>query len=62
MATKGMIRCIRCKHGTYMQWFKNPIICRCAIYNEKFVAESKHLCEDFIERQEEAEITHYDHY
>ncbi|MBQ9560477.1 MAG: hypothetical protein IJ762_09615 [Bacteroidaceae bacterium] len=60
---KGMVQCINCKNGTYMQWFKNPIICKCNIFNEKFVAEAKHICEEFAKRpSEKVEVTHYDHY
>ena len=22
-----MVKCFECKHGRYMQWMKNPIIC-----------------------------------
>lgn len=57
-----MVRCIACKHGEYMQWFSNPVICRCKLYEEKFVAESRRICEDYQERVGKAEITHYDHY
>ncbi len=57
-----MIRCIQCKHGTFMQWFKNPIICKCHVFDEKMVAESKHLCDEYEERSDEPEIEHFDHY
>lgn len=60
---KGMVYCIKCKHGSFMQWFNNPIICQCAVYHEKFVAESKRLCEEYRPRTDtNIEITHYDHY
>ena len=59
----GMVRCIECRHGEYMQWFRNPIICQCTVHNEKFVAEAKRLCEDYSARTSgKPEITHYDHY
>lgn len=61
--SKGMVRCIECRHGNYMQWYHNPIICKCAIFDEKFVAEARRLCDDYEERTNaEPEITHYDHY
>ena len=63
MAAKNeMVRCIECKHGKYMQWFENPIICHCNILNEKFVAESKHLCVDFEKTNAKREVQHFDHY
>lgn len=63
MAVKNeMIRCIDCKNGTYMQWFKNPIICKCAVLEEKMVAESRRICNDFEERNGEPVIEHFDHY
>lgn len=59
-----MVKCINCKHGKYMQWMKNPIICECNWNGERFVAEAKRLCaqyEDNISKKG-PEITHYDHY
>ncbi len=62
-ATKGlMIQCLNCKHGTFMQWFHNPIICQCNMFNERFVAEAKHNCEEYEERHKPGEVTHYDKY
>lgn len=61
--SKGMVRCIQCRHGKYMQWFHNPVICQCSIYNEKFVAEAKRICEEYAERTNtNIEVIHYDHY
>ena len=57
-----MVRCLDCKHGTYMQWYKNPIICRCEVLEEKTVAESKRVCKDYERRNSEPEIEHFDHY
>ena len=59
---KGMVKCIDCRRGTYMQWFRNPIICECNLLHERFVAESQRFCEDFEERSDKVEVTHYDHY
>lgn len=58
------VRCIECKHGMLMQWMQNPIICECECLNERFVAESKKLCQLFEARNTTAppKITHYDHY
>jgi len=61
--SKGMVRCIECSNGKYMQWFRNPVICQCSIYREKFVAEAKRLCDEYTKRTNtKVEITHYDHY
>lgn len=64
MAKVKMVRCYDCKHGKYMQWMKNPIICECTLNDERFVAEAKRICTRYehIQRQNEPEITHYDHY
>lgn len=59
---KGMVQCIHCKRGTFMQWFQNPIICECAILRERYVAEAKRFCENFVERTAPVEVTHYNHY
>ena len=59
-----MVECYNCKHGKYMQWMKNPIICECNWTGERYVAEAKRLCSRFEENtsRETPEITHYDHY
>ena len=54
-----MIRCIDCANGTYMQWFKNPIICHCKLYDERFVAESKHNCDEYEIRKTPVVIEHF---
>ena len=59
---KDMVRCIECKHGSYMQWFQNPIICNCQLYNEKFVAASRRVCPSFEKRAKTPEVTHFYHY
>ena len=60
---REMVRCIDCKHGTYKQWFCNPVICICRVKDdEKFVAASKRICPSYEERAGEPEITHFDHY
>ena len=63
MANNKMIQSIHCKHGKFMQWMKNPVICECDILKERFVAEAKRLCPTFEQsNQIKPEITHYDHY
>lgn len=59
-----MIQCIHCKHGKFMQWMKNPVICECELLgNERFVAEAKKLCSLYEESKTEVPvITHYDSY
>lgn len=59
-----MVRCYDCKHGKYMQWMKNPIICECRWTGERFVAESRRICPRYEDasRKGTPEITHYDHY
>ena len=59
---KGMVKCINCKHGAFMQWFNNPIICNCHIFDEKFVAESRRICTEYIKSAGTHKIEHYDHY
>jgi len=62
-ANTRMIQCIRCKHGKYMQWMKNPIICECNFTQERYVAEARRLCSMFEEAgNREIEITHFSHY
>ncbi|MCD8318560.1 MAG: hypothetical protein LUC45_06885 [Paraprevotella sp.] len=59
-----MVRCDDCKHGKYMQWMKNPIICECNWTGERYVAEAKRLCaryEEFV-GIEKPEVVHFDHY
>ena len=60
----GMIQCINCKHGRFMQWMNNPIICECMLMqNERFVAEAKKLCPLFeLSGIEKPEVTHYESY
>ncbi len=62
-ANDNMVTCLQCKHGRFMQWMKNPIICECRLKNERLVAASRRLCPQFeasgIDRPE---VTHYDHY
>ena len=31
-----MVKCFECKHGRYMQWMKNPIICECNWTGERY--------------------------
>ncbi len=57
-----MVQCMHCKFATYKQWFKNPIISICQKTGEKFVAESRRLCDRFVERTTTPEIEHFDHY
>lgn len=59
-----MVKCYDCKHGKYMQWMKNPIICECNWTGERYVAEAQRLCSRFEENtsRETPEVTHYDHY
>lgn len=59
-----MVRCYECKHGKYMQWMKNPIICECKLTNERFVAEARRMCPRYEDapRKGAPEITHYEHY
>lgn len=59
-----MVRCIDCKHGSYMQWMQNPIICECECLNERFVAESRKVCQLYEARSKQGapQIAHYEHY
>lgn len=64
MATANqMIQCIHCKHGKYMQWMKNPIICECTLSGERYVAEARRICPSFDESgAREPQITHFSQY
>lgn len=60
------IRCVECKHATYMQWFENPIIAECALLNERMVGEARRNCKLFepsgISDISQLNIQHFDHY
>jgi hypothetical protein len=45
-----------------MQWFKNPVICECKAFEERFVAEAKHNCDEFEKRTTPVVIQHFDKY
>lgn len=60
MAT--MVQCIQCKHGRYMQWMKNPIICECELSNERFVAEASRICPTYESSNKKPDIVHYTKY
>ncbi len=65
MADKDkMVRCYDCKHGKYMQWKRNPIICECDRTHERYVAEARRVCDRFEENtsRETRRVAHYDHY
>lgn len=58
-----MIQCLHCKHGRYMQWMKNPVICECSLNGERFVAEARRLCALYDDAgSREPEIVHFSHY
>lgn len=58
-----MIQCMNCKHGKFMQWMKNPIICECTLSGERFVAEARRICSLYEPSGNETPtITHYDSY
>ncbi len=56
------IRCLDCANATYMQWFKNPVVCECKAFEERFVAEAKHNCDEFEKRTTPVVIQHFDKY
>lgn len=57
------VKCIGCTHGTYMQWFKNPIIAECNALGERMVAESRRICKLFKPSGiANPEVKHYDSY
>lgn len=65
MATNytGLISCRNCAHASFMQWFNNPVIAYCDAREERMVADSVHLCNMYVYRNNaDREITHYDHY
>ncbi|MBO4906485.1 MAG: hypothetical protein J5486_05565 [Bacteroidaceae bacterium] len=57
------VRCIDCIHGSFMQWFENPIIAQCDVFKERMVAQSRRLCKDYVPSgKSNPEVTHFDHY
>ncbi len=62
MAEQTMVNCIKCKHATYKQWFRNPVIAFCAIRNSREVAMSNRICKEYTERMGEPVIEHLDKY
>lgn len=63
---KGFVRCVECKHATYMQWFENPIIANCNFYHERLVGEARRICKFYEPSGKvdvgQLEIQHFDHY
>lgn len=46
-----------------MQWFKNPVIAQCHVYDERMVADSAHRCKMYEYRDNaDREVQHFDHY
>ena len=46
-----------------MQWFENPIIADCTLFQKRMVADSRHKCKDFVQSTvENPEIKHFDKY
>ena len=68
MATKNssdrdFVRCLDCKHATFRQWYENPIVAQCSIFNERMVAQSNRLCKEFApSRNAHPDIEHFDNY
>lgn len=56
------VKCINCKWADLMQWFENPIVAQCNKHDEREVAATKRVCNEYAERTTEAPVTHYDSY
>ncbi|MBQ7495484.1 MAG: hypothetical protein IJT75_07040 [Bacteroidaceae bacterium] len=63
---RGFVRCVECKHATYMQWFENPIIAECQVHHERMVGEARRICKSFepsgVVDVSQISIQHFDHY
>ncbi len=57
-----MVTCISCKHATYKQWFRNPVIAFCKLRDSREVAMAKRICKEYVERHDEPVIEHFDKY
>ena len=58
----AFVKCIDCKHATFMQWYENPVIANCQVHKERQVAQAKRLCQAFAPSNCEPEIQHFDSY
>lgn len=59
----SLIRCHDCKYASLMQWFENPIVADCTLFQKRMVADSRHKCKDFVQSTVESpEIKHFDKY
>ena len=56
--TKQKVRCIDCKNGTLMQWYKNPVVVQCPHLNCRDVASTLRYCTYFKQSTGEPEIKH----
>ncbi|MBQ6434268.1 MAG: hypothetical protein IJJ94_10060 [Bacteroidaceae bacterium] len=58
----AFVKCIECKHATFMQWFENPVIAICDVTKQRQVAQAKRLCQSYAESGVEPDIQHFDSY
>lgn len=61
-ANNELVQCTKCKHATLMQWFNNPIIAQCSVFNDRQVAESRRVCKEFSLDYNQKDIKHFDCY
>ena len=60
---REFVRCLECRHATFMQWYENPIVAQCEQLNERMVAQSKRVCKLFSPSgNKDPHVTHYDNY
>lgn len=59
----NFVRCLNCKHATFMQWYENPVVAYCSVAKERLVANSKRVCKMFVESGvTHPQIEHHDDY
>ncbi len=60
---REFVKCLDCRHGSFMQWYENPIVAYCDVFKERSVASSRRLCKMFVPSHvAQPKITHYDSY
>lgn len=59
---KADVWCYDCKHAELMQWWRNPIIARCSLTGERYVARAMCVCRNYVKSNRTKEVKHYDRY
>lgn len=60
---REFVRCMECRHATFMQWYENPIVANCSQLGERTVAQSNRVCKLFAPSgTAHPAVTHYENY